>query len=101
MCACRARRNAKLRADLLVRSTRRYEPHDLDLAAGEAGDALRHRSRRWPRPELAQLLARRIELTLCAEMREHFVRPTQLACRAFAIAGFRQRSRELSSQSRR
>ena len=101
MRARRARRDAERGADLLVRSPRGDEAHDLELAAREAGDALRRGARRRTRAELAQLLARRVELAFRAEMREHFVRAPQLAHRALAIARLGEHARQLTAHARR
>src|SRR4051812_25824380 len=79
MRAGRPRRDAERGANLLVRAARRNKPHDFELAAGQSGDSLRSRSSGRPRTELAQLLARCIQLTFRAQVREYFVRAAQLA----------------------
>src|SRR5262249_35247304 len=58
-------------------------------------------SRRRTSAELPKLLAGLVELLLGAESREDLVRAAQLARRALAITGARQRDRELAPEARR
>src|SRR5512146_429770 len=100
MRARRARRYPECRANLLVRPPRGDEPDDLELAPGQTRDALRQRAARRTRAELAELLARAVQLSLRTQMREHLVRATKLPRRALAIAGLRQRARQLTTHPR-
>src|SRR5262245_19977884 len=100
MCAGGARGNSQSHADLFVRSARGHETDDLHFASGEARDSLRDRARRRTRAELAQLLARGVELSLCSQVCKHLVRAPQLAHRAFAIARLSENSAELPAKSR-
>src|SRR4051812_45668720 len=101
MRAGRAGRDPERAADFLVRAPRCHQTHDLELAAGESGDALTGDTRRRTRAHLAHLLARGVELALGAEVLEDIVRATQFAHRTFTVARFGQRSRELTAQARR
>jgi hypothetical protein len=87
--------------DFLVRPSRRNQSYDLELAPCQSRDTLGLRSRWRTRAQLTKLLSRRIELTLGAEMCEYFVCATKLAHRAFTIAGFGERARQLAPHARR
>src|SRR5690349_561055 len=94
------RRDIERRADLLVRPAKRDQPHDLELATGEPGDAARRRALRRTSTETPQLLARAVELRLRAEVREHFVHPSQLAHGALGVPRLEQRLGELTPHTR-
>jgi hypothetical protein len=94
--AGRARRDAEGLSDLLVRAPRGDEAHDLQLAAREPGHTRRDGAHGRSSTQFSNLLARRVELRLGAEVGEDLVRAPQLANRALAIARHRQRARELT-----